>query len=252
MDILRCEKFKNGFLWNADCLDALRHIDKFDICVTSPPYNLNKEHSGSDHTESGRRMLAKYDAWYFDDMPEPEYQAWQVEVIKAIMAKCGGSIFYNHRIRYAWHSRNKHRTPSNIYHPLDWLSQFPIWAEIIWDRLGAGTPNNRVNLRHEYVYQINRPAGGDLTGESSVWPISPEREDRNGHVCPFPVALVSKCLKIGSDPGQTVFDPFMGSGTTAVAAIRAGRRFLGAELDKETFERACERIHKEESQGTLF
>lgn len=245
-------EFKNGVLYLGDCSEVVALIDTVDCVVTSPPYNLNKEHSAGGATGTAAAMRDKYEKWYFDDMPEPEYQAWQKELIHKLIAKCRGSIFYNHRIRYAWHSRNsKYRPRSHIHHPLDWLSDFPIWAEIVWDRLGAGTPTGRVNLRHEYIYQINRPAGGDLAGESSIWSISPDRE-RNGHVCPFPVALAARCLKIGTDPGQVVFDPFMGTGTTAVACINSGRRFIGAEIDEKTFEQSVKRITEAERQEKLF
>lgn len=244
-------EFEHGVLHNADCSDVLKEIEAVDAVVTSPPYNLNKAYSGGGDSDTSKSYEEKYGKWYFDDMPEDEYQAWQKDLIAAMIEKCRGSIFYNHRIRYAWHSRNKKRNKSNIYHPLDWLSDFPIWTEIIWDRLGAGTPNNRVNLRHEYIYQINRPAGGDLSGESSVWQITPDRE-RNGHVCPFPVLLAERCLKIGTDPGHIVFDPFMGSGTTAIACMKMGRRFIGAELDPETFEASVKRLHEFSRQGVLL
>lgn len=248
---MRKVEFKNGVLYHADCLEVIGALEGFDAVITSPPYNLNKDQSAGGNTATAQDMKEKYERWYFDDMPEPDYQAWQKDIIRRLIAKCRGSIFYNHRIRFAWHNRNKYRNASNIYHPLDWLSEFPIWAEIVWDRLGAGTPNQRVNLRHEYIYQINRPAGGDLSGESSVWSISPDRE-RNGHVCPFPVSLAARCLKIGTDPGQTVFDPFMGSGTTAVACINAGRKFIGAEIDEKTFEQSVKRIAEAERQGKLL
>lgn len=64
--------------------------------------------------------------------------------------------------------------------------------------------------------------------------------EKNPHPAPFPVELPSKCLEAAS--GNIVFDPFMGSGTTGVAAIRAGRQFVGVEKDRRYFEMACRRL----------
>lgn len=248
---MRFETFETGTLHLGDCTQFRGKAEKFDAVITSPPYNLNKKYSAGGNSDTAKSYEKKYGAWYFDDMEESEYQEWQKVLIRNLIPMCRGSIFYNHRTRFAWHSRNDYRTPSNIYHPMDWLREFPIWAEIIWDRLGAGPPNERVNQHHEFIYQINRPAGGDLAGESSVWQISPDRE-RNGHVCPFPLELALRCLKIGTDPGMTVFDPFMGSGTTAVACIKSGRRWEGVELDQTTFDAACKRIEEAERQKDMF
>lgn len=65
---------------------------------------------------------------YNDDKPEYLYQSKQKLLVSKLLQKCKGSIFYNHRIRYAWHSRNKFKTPTNIYHPMHWLNDFPIWC----------------------------------------------------------------------------------------------------------------------------
>lgn len=250
---MRKEVIAGCTLYQADCIEAMKELldNPVDCIITSPPYNLNKKYSGGGRSDTAKRYENKYDAWYFDDMPEDQYQMWQCDVIRMMMKVCTGSIFYNHRTRFAWHGRNDYRVPSNVYHPMDWLRNFPIWAEIIWDRMGAGAPNQRVNQRHEFIYQIGRPRGGDLTGESSVWQIVPDRE-RNGHVCPFPVELALRCLKIGTDKGMRVLDPYMGSGTTGVACLRSGRDFIGVELDEETFENAVRRIEQAARQGDLF
>jgi len=55
-----------------------------------------------------------------------------------------------------------------------------------------------------------------------------------------------------SDKGNTILDPFIGSGTTGVAALRLGRKFIGIEIDRTYFDIACERIKKEADQGKLF
>lgn len=59
-------------------------------------------------------------------------------------------------------------------------------------------------------------------------------------------------ISASTETGNVVFDPFMGSGTTAIAAIREKRNFIGFELNKEYYDKACKRIKLEQAQLTLF
>lgn len=223
-------------LYQGDCLEILPALadGSVDAVVTSPPYNLAKQYSGTYHptTPSIANLNDKYARWYADEMPEPEYQSWQKSVIRECLRVCAGSVFYNHRPRFAWHGRNAHRVPSNVYHPMDWLGEFPLWCEIVWDRCGTGPPNaGRYPTGHEFVYQLGRPkVWKQRSGYYSVWRIPPER-DVGGHVCPFPVELVRRCIIPCTDSGDVVLDPFAGSGTTGVAAVLEGRRCILIEKE---------------------
>lgn len=224
-------------LIQGDCLEVMKNMatNSVDITVTSPPYNLNKKASGGGSSKMG------YAGWYADDMPEEEYQEWQRKVIIELLRVTKGSVFYNHRVRYAWHSRNKYRVPSKIYHPMQWLSDFPIWCEIIWDRRGTtGHANRRCRMSDERIYQIGKPDKFTDMGYTTVWQIPPTRND--GHVCSFPNELVKRCVLMGTDKGDKVFDPFMGSGTTGIVCRETGRDFIGVELDHSYFEMAKSRI----------
>jgi len=77
----------------------------------------------------------------------------------------------------------------------------------------------------------------------NIWGIGPQRQrGKNAHPAPFPESLALDHIISWSNEGDTVLDPFMGSGTTAVAAQRLGRNFIGIELDKEYCDIANERI----------
>jgi len=245
----------NAELWLGDCSDILEDIktDSINWCVTSPPYNLNKAYHTSPNasTKTNKSMVAKYSDWYEDDMDEVQYQDGQKSIIKQLIRVCTDSIFYNHRIRYAWHSRNKNAPVCKVYHPMHWLIEFPIWAEIIWYRCGGSTPTGRYQQAHEFIYQIGRPRRTKKSlGMLDVWSIPPD--SGKGHVCSFPEKLVENCLEPHTMKNETVIDPYMGSGTTGVVCHKMNLKFIGCEKDPRIFEAACKRIEDAQRQSRLF
>jgi DNA modification methylase len=130
-------------------------------------------------------------------------------------------------------------------------------GEVIWVKAaGAGgncawgswmsAANPTLRDVHEYCLcfskgRMDRVRRGESTVERdefiestlSVWHIPPESARRVGHPAPFPVALPRRFIELYTFKGDVVLDPFMGSGTTAVAAIESGRRFVGYELSRK-------------------
>jgi DNA modification methylase len=234
--IIREEVIGRARLLLGDCREILPTLGKVDLVVTSPPYNLVKEGSGGSTTTFDSHET-RFEQWYPDELPEEEYQAQQREMIAACIAICNGSIFYNHKVRYALSRRGA------IYHPLDWLRGFPIWCEIIWDRCGSlGNNTPRFAIQDERIYQIGRPLVFDRQGLSTIWRFPPASSTETGHVCAFPIELPRRCIVSSSLPTSTVLDPYMGSGTTGIAALQMGRSFIGIERDERAFEIACGRI----------
>ena len=256
-------EFKHGTMVLGDCLKYMSEnhlkeitiqdkkklvpfVDRnaFEVVVTSPPYNLCKRYSDYKLSKTSTSMTEKYEKWYDDDLPEWEYQGQQQTLIFQLMRVTRSSIFYNHKIRFAWHNRNIYRTENNLHHPMHWLHKFPIWCEIIWDRCGIGNPSNRYHIQEERIYQIQKPRkwnNKDLK-LTNIWKIPPSKNE--GHVCSFPEKLVENCILPTTEIGDTVLDPYMGSGTTALVAMKHGRKFFGIEKDPEYFELCCKRIRE--------
>ncbi len=76
--------------------------------------------------------------------------------------------------------------------------------------------------------------------------------DKNDHPCPKPLSWMEWLCDRASLPGDTIADPFMGSGTTGVACANLERKFIGIEIEPKYFDIACERIEAAYAQGRLF
>jgi site-specific DNA-methyltransferase (adenine-specific) len=235
----------------ADLPDRCIHL-----MVTSPPYNANKE--------------------YDSDLTLDEY----LEMLHSVFSE-------THRVlvdggRACVNVANLGRKP---YIPLtDYISHimlsigFRMRGEIIWNKgAGAGvsmawgswrSASNPV-LRdvHEYILVFSKGdfARGRQEGREyentigreefmewtkSVWDMSPESAKKIGHPAPFPVELPRRFLELYTWRGDVVLDPFMGVGTTAVAALRAGRHYLGYDTDPGYVEAARLRLATERDRVT--
>ena len=246
MSEIEKQEFSTGTMYRGDCLEVLHSLDRdsVEVCVTSPPYNLCKRYSTYKVSKTSTSMTEKYEQWYPDELPEWDYQGQQQAVIHELMRVCKSSIFYNHKVRFAWHGRNIYRTESNLHHPMHWLHKFPIWCEIIWDRCGIGNPSRRYHIQEERVYQIGKPKKWNNEQKlTNIWRIPPSKNEN--HVCTFPDKLVENCILPTTDTEDVILDPYMGSGTTALVAMRYGRKFVGIENDPLYFDLCCERIENE-------
>lgn len=121
-------------------------------------------------------------------------------------------------------------------------------STIIWHKPAAVEPMrlDRPAVSHEYLFQFSASEHyavrnpGELWWGHSVWKI--QSESVEGFPAAMPSELVRRCVVASSQPGDTVLDPFSGSGTTGVVALRLGRSFVGVELTPEHHALACDRI----------
>lgn len=91
----------------------------------------------------------------------------------------------------------------------------------------------------------------DANAKVFDWTIAATNAERAGHPTQKPIALMRWCIEQAGNP-ETILDPFMGSGTTGVAAIQLGRKFIGIEREPKYFDIACKRIEQAAAQGKLF
>lgn len=233
------------------CGDCIELMDKMpassiDVAVTSPPYNLrNSTGNGMKDARGGKWKNAQLVNGYEDhndDMPHDEYVEWQRKCLTAMMRvlREDGAIFYNHKWRVQGGvMQDRH----------DIVQGFPVRQIIIWKRSGGINFNPGYFLpTYEVIYLIcksNFKLAPKANAIGDVWIIP--QENNNPHPAPFPVELAQRCIQ--STTGKIIFDPFMGSGTTAIAAEVCGRDWIGIELSKDYCKLARERI--EAQKGLL-
>ncbi|MCL4428679.1 MAG: site-specific DNA-methyltransferase [Deltaproteobacteria bacterium] len=235
-----------------DALETMKRLPKgsIDLIVTSPPYNIRrigavmkrfrnkKERSGIYPFNSMDYKKAfifnGYDI-HDDNMPYPAYARWQRSCIRQMLKliKPSGAIFYNHKFRIQNGLLNDRS---------DILKGFPVRQMIIWDKGGSVNFNDTYFLpSYEVIYLIAGPdfkLAPKANSNRDVWYIYPQKGSE--HPAPFPEALSDKI--ISSTTADIILDPFMGSGTTAVSALKCGRNYIGIDNSQKYCEMAEERI----------
>ena len=239
-------------IYNEDCLLTLGKMEdnSVDLIVTSPPYNKGYYGQLSGNIEKKNwNQVINYDS-YEDCMKPEDYEQWQRNIISECIRvlKPTGSLFYNHKDIIS---------QGLIVHP-KWVYDFKVRELIIWDRFGSPQISDRYFAPiTEYVWWIVKdPKSVYFEKEKSayknnIWRVNFEK---NPHPAPFPLKLINSIVASCSPQGGVIYDPFMGSGTTALSTINVGegRSYIGSEISENYCKMAEERIKNKTSQLSLF
>lgn len=231
---------RNKFICG-DSLSVMEGIPSgsIDLIVTSPPYNLkNSTGNGMKDGRGGKWKNASLINGYSDHddcMPHDQYVLWQRNCLTQAMRilKNDGAIFYNHK----WRVQG-----GLLQDRQDIVSGFPVRQIIIWRRKGGINFNAGYFLpTYEVIYLIAKPEfklAEKANSYGDVWEFTQDMD--NPHPAPFPVDLIERV--ISSTKAQVILDPFMGSGTTAVAARNQGRDFIGIDVSQKYCDMAQRRL----------
>lgn len=224
------------------------------LMVTSPPYNVGKE--------------------YDDDLTLTEYLQFLKRVFKEVYRVLvpGGRACIN-----VANLGRRPYIPLHAYIIQDMLSlNFLMRGEIIWDKgssssgstawgswMSASNPTLRDTHEYILVFSKGEFARGKIAHRKStmtrdqfleltksVWTFPAESAKRVGHPAPFPVELPFRLIQLYTFEDEVVLDPFMGSGQTAVAALKAGRHFVGYETNEAYVRLANRRIRNLEAKDS--
>jgi len=251
-------------LYHGNCLDLLHQVelsgDKAQLVITSPPYNVGKE--------------------YERPMPLEEYVEDQRQTIKAcvdILAESGSICWQvGHYIHGS--GKDKEAFPLDlVLYPVFKSFGLTLKNRVVW-QFGHGLHETfRFSGRHEtllwftrcandYVFNLDpiripqkypgkRSYRGDKKGKPSgnpkgknptdVWDmpnVKSNHPEKTEHPCQFPVGLVERMLLATTNPNDLVVDPYMGVGTTAIAAVKHQRRVAGADIEERYLNIAEDRL----------
>lgn len=237
-------------------MEGFKNLDdnSIDLIVTSPPYNIGSKKGGDNNLWKSNIDYENYT----DDRDEEEYQKWQIELLNEMyrVLTPGGSVFYNHKAR----SRG-----NRVILPSSWIekSQMIIRQVIIWDRMGSVNVNDTHFLpTTEYIYWLTKStkdirfkrqtyqmeSGKEMGMIQPLTEVWREQADMgNEHPAPYPIALVDRIIPsilAGGEGNIVVLDPFMGSGTTAISAIKHNCEWIGFEMSEVYKKMAEDRIAK--------
>ena len=245
-------------LYNGDCLDLISRVpdNTVDLVVTSPPYCIGREYEKAttvqEFIDAHKRILP--------------------EIIR--VTRPGGSICW--QVGYHISKRIAYPLDYAIFSILEDNQEVQLRNRIIWS-FSHGLHNSvRFSGRHEtllwftkgneYFFNLDEvrvpqkypgkrhykgPTKGEFSGNplgknpGDVWDIPNVKGnhiEKVEHPCQFPVALVQRLVRALCPKGGIVFDPFMGTASSGVAALTEGRRFLGAELKQKYFRLATTRV----------
>lgn len=212
-----------------DCREILPTLGKVDAVVTDPPFGIQDKAMLDLPGRGGRGNNDYHKSSEWDASLNPEW-----------MRLCGEAAPV-----VAWFGQWRKRAEVEAGMPL------PLRSEIVWAKDTHVGPPCPVAMRDERIWLFSSAGIKGKTFETSVWdcPIIPTWSHKH-HKNEKPVALMSRLIRF-LDP-TTLCDPFMGSGTTGVAAIACGKRFIGIELDPDHFDIACKRISEALKQPDFF
>ena len=237
---------KNSIVANGNCIDCLDKIEtnSVDLILTDPPYNLgNFMHERNTNLIKMRENQFAYAGW--DDLGYDDWMNHMDLFFKQsnrVLKKKGGLIVFMSLIKIEsliklaqknkfyyktvgiWHKKNP--MPRNMN--LHFINSTEGWVYFINEGT-TGTFNNKGKVIHDFI-------------ETSLTPKT--EKGFGGHPTQKPLSILTKFVDILSNPNDVVLDPFMGSGSTGVAAEILDRKFIGIELEKKYYEIAKQRILK--------
>ena len=214
-------------LWHGDCREVLPLLHDFDFVLTDPPYGITYQSNAG--VGAGTQPITN------------DGTRVSLRLYRAVIPM----------LRRA---------------PTLWCTRWDAWPDV-WELFAAEMKVNGL-----LVWDKGQPGMGDLnhwgpsyeliascgpvktkgSRDCSVLRYNTVPSAKRNHPTEKPVALFEYLLTKATDAGEVVIDPFMGSGTTGVAAFNTGRAFIGIEADRGYFDTACERIAQAHAQGQLL
>lgn len=224
-------------LYNEDALSLLSRIPdhSIDLILTDPPYNISKKSTGNISLPNGKTINNNIAKW--DEIPIDPFL--YVKDFKRILSSTGNIfIFTSYSLLGKWHEA--------------FDKEFNTFQLFIWHKT---TPTESV-YKNSFLNSCELVVC--LWNRHHTWNFLSQKEMHNFFECPScrgsekiknpthptqkPIILIEHLIKISSNPNAIVLDPFMGVGTTGVAALNLNRKFIGCDIDKDYCKTSLDRL----------
>lgn len=227
-------------LYLGDCLEVMPTLEPVEAIVCDPPYLVSKGGFASNNQLGGG-----FGGWMRDYgnggdiVPcDLSFRDWAPAVYAVLSEQAQAYFMINGRNLAALQVELE-------------AAGFRLHTVLVWDKRAA-LPNKYYQNVTEFCLFVFKGKARTINDPSSKNLVSVFERGGSGHPTEKPVALMELWIANSTSCGQTVLDPFMGSGTTGVACANLGRKFIGIELDERYFDIACERIAEAYKQPRLF
>jgi site-specific DNA-methyltransferase (adenine-specific) len=232
-----------------DCREVLPTLGRVDAVVTDPPYSVSVAGVGRWEMRYGRTD----DLDFFEG--DDDWEGMTEKVCEAAAAAV--ALLEDHGSAYFWCGHRQFGKLIAQLEAAEWKTRFLVWSKKhpVPAAPGSGWPSAAELCVYAYRPGRRWAFPGVCPWPSNVFVADSFRfgqPDKVDHPTQKPVAVINPLIRASSFSGDTILDPFMGSGTTGVAAVKLGRRFIGIEIEPKYFEIACRRISEALKQPDLF
>lgn len=210
---MRVETIGNAKLYLGDCREILPSLPKVDAVITDPPYGIN----------AARDRNSQKDGWVDYGCGEWDLERPDAAIFPMILQAAQVQVIWG----------------GNYF--TDCLPPTMQW--LVWDK---GQRNFSL-ADCEFAWSSQARAARIFTYSRGA-----ALQDGKEHPTQKPIALMEWCIEQAANKPQTILDPFMGSGTTGVACMNLGRKFIGIEREVKYFDIACRRIEDAQRQARIF
>ncbi len=243
-------KRENIEIINDDFLNVSIPEESIDLVITSPPYNVGIDYKNNDDTISYEKYLEWTERWLskiFKLLKEDgrfclniplDKNKGGIKSVYADIVNIAKSIGFGYQSTIVWNEQNISRRTA-------WGSWLSASAPYVI------APVEMIVLLYKKQWKKKNKGISDISRDefiewtNGMWTFSGESKKRVGHPAPFPLELPKRCIKLFSYVGDTILDPFVGSGTTLISAYKLKRRAIGVEISSEYFKLAIDRIERE-------
>lgn len=217
-----------------DCLEGMKNIPdrSVDLIVTDPPYLINYA------TNHRKDKMHDFCTTIANDNNPALIKACLLECFRVLKPNSAAYVFCSAKTLDTF---KQFATEAGFV-----IKNTIIWVKNNWT---AGDLKAQFGQQYEPLLLLNK-GRAEIRGKrlTDVWSFDRVAGKAQVHQNQKPVDLIAQCIEKHSDPGDIVLDPFMGSGTTAVACLRTGRNYIGFELDEAYHAIALQRIADTEAE----